>query len=102
MDNVLNRVRPTTVLDKAALIHDIEYTKPNNQREADNNMYANIKKASLLTGIIINPLLFKIFLVKNLIGYETKTDIDLYKYLKTRAKLTFKLYPMQFADDRYI
>lgn len=90
------RIKPTTTLDKASLIHDIEYLK-DDQFKADNNMWINIVKE--------NPLLIPIanatraaFLVKDVIGYKTEQDLESYKYLKDIVERDYELGNMTFYD----
>jgi hypothetical protein len=90
------RIKPTTSLDKAALIHDIEYLR-GDQFKADNNMWLNLVRD--------NPLDFPLanyaraaFLVKDIVGYQTDIDIDSYNMLKNIVKNEYDLGKMDFYD----
>lgn len=96
--NLLNNVQPTTYIDRAALIHDIEYIKPGNQLKADRNMITNMDKAFLL-GKPIHQIIAKVFIAKNIIGYNPPTDIQLYEAAKAYVKQKYDLKGMRFSDD---
>lgn len=67
-------------IDRAALIHDIEYVK-GNQFKADNNMFKNMVKndpMSLPHAVIVRAA----FLVKDLFGYSPKESVEDYNHLK--------------------
>jgi hypothetical protein len=84
-------------MDKAALIHDIEYMKPNNQKIADRNMITNMNSSTF--NIPLHEGIHKIFIAKDLIGYNPPTNEQLYKIAKDYAKYRFELGEMRFADD---
>jgi hypothetical protein len=96
--NILEGKIPTTYIDRAALIHDIEYIKPNNQDVADNNMIANMDREFFL-GKPVHNFIHKLFIAKNIIGYNPPTNLELYNAAKTFAKLQFDLGKMRFSDD---
>ena len=81
---VMNKVRPTNAFDAASLIHDVEYLKEN-QFEADNNMYLNINRQSLLN-IPVSNYIRTSFLVKDIIGYKIEKNEKLYLLLRKRIE----------------
>jgi hypothetical protein len=81
--NINNKIKPTTFLDAAAMIHDIEYIR-GDQFKADNNMYMNLLRHSILNFPVANYIRAA-FLFKDVIGYPTDTDFDLYSYLKNKV-----------------
>jgi len=97
---LLNNKKPTTAIDAAALIHDIEYFR-GDQAIADQTMFDNINQNVLLAPFAnIAKLAFK---VKDLFGYNVKTDEKAYQQLKNYAISNDFLseYPqMQFTDDK--
>jgi len=72
--NIENNVKPTTFLDKAALVHDIEYLKPNQEFKADLNLIKNTFKKGKIKSIPILPQLTSIMLLKNLLGLKLSND----------------------------
>jgi hypothetical protein len=97
---VNNQVKPfPTTLDQAALIHDIEYMKPNNQFKADNNMWKNIVKTNpFLLGVANNIRL--LFLIKDVLGFKRNdyTNLNVYNDLKRKSKNLINN-NMKFADS---
>lgn len=87
---------PINTLDKASMIHDIEYLKKD-QFKADNNMWLNIVRE--------NPLLLPVanfarlgLLAKDLVGYKPITDEDEYLQLKNLVKQNYDLGRMKFKN----
>lgn len=98
--NLQEGIQPTTTMDRAAMIHDIEYVKPNNQWRADNNMWLNsVKEQPYL--LPLHNMVRAAFLAKDLVGYKTKTDDKLYSVLKKKAETDYDLGGMGFADTEY-
>lgn len=78
-------VRPISLYDAAAMIHDIEYTSLD-QRTADTNMLNNIKRASLLGSYDPYTALIKLsFAIKDKVGYNSIKDDNLYQHLKQQV-----------------
>lgn len=81
-NRVLNRVKPTTALDTAALIHDIEYLYLD-QDTADKNFRDNLfRNGNYLLGDLSIP----VFGIKNLVGYDVKKQKQLYHLLRKIAE----------------
>jgi len=99
VDRIQRSVKPINTLDKASLIHDIEYMNPNiSQKQADSNMFKNIVRENpfwLPQALVIMGALK----AKDVIGYAQNTDIGKYEYLKKLAAQNYKLGRMRFADD---
>lgn len=103
-DKINKSVLPINTLDKAAMIHDIEYLA-NNKFKADNNMWLNIirEKPYLLplANLVRIGLLFR-----PLLPMEFKPDYKEYHRLKKIAEKTQNLNRMQFESydlvDDYI
>lgn len=96
ISRVRRRIRPTTTLDIASLIHDVEYLT-GEQFKADNNMWKNIvRSAPYLMPIANNARLA--FLAKDLIGYDVPIDHGAYHELKDIVTNEYDLEGMQFAD----
>ena len=75
--------KPINTLDKAALIHDIEYYK-GNQFKADNNMFKNIVKHNPMM-LPYASLIRAGFLIKDVVGYDVPVNDSQYKHLKELA-----------------
>lgn len=59
IERLQNSKPPTTILDKAALIHDIDYMNPNiTKQQADITMYNNLKQHNKVLAIITKGALF--------------------------------------------
>jgi len=87
-NKILEGVRPfQSNLDESAIIHDIEYMKPNNQWNADNNMAWNLARNGNYAEAIISRLAF---LVKDLTGLKRKDKTDLNEYNQLKAIATAK------------
>ena len=80
MENVHEGKKPISNLDRAALIHDIEYLK-GNQFKADNNMFKNMVKNDLFS-FPHAAVLRAAFLFKDLFGYSPKENKRDYEHLK--------------------
>jgi len=80
ISKVLAGVKPTSQLDAAALVHDVEYLSGNYVR-ADSNMEYNLGK-NLHPATVATTLSF---LAKDLVGYKPETDIKAYDYLKNEV-----------------
>lgn len=81
-NRVLNRVKPTTALDTAALIHDIEYLYLD-QDIADKNFRDNLfRNGNYLLGDLSIPA----FGIKNLVGYNVEKQPQLYHLLRNIAE----------------
>jgi hypothetical protein len=95
---VLTRTLPTSRLDAAALIHDIEYLGIS-QKEADENMRYN-------TNSIYHIPLKAAFAMKDLYGYEVEQNLTDYAFLRdfvTRDPEFSELlrnYDVHFSDYR--
>lgn len=88
-------VRPTTFLDAAALIHDIEYLYYHDQSIPDQTFYLNVGQYSLAVALTAK-LAFK---VKDLYGYHFKLQPVEYFELKALSKSLLSDYPdMKFSD----
>lgn len=88
--NVLTKVAPVSVVDAAALIHDIEYTSNISQKDADENMIRNIKEY----GIPVIPQIISIcFAVKDIFGYSPETNHKIALLLKNKSKDILTQYP---------
>ncbi len=89
---------PTTFLDAASLIHDIEYIYYSDQTIPDNNMFKNLLPYSLIVASVTRAA----FLVKDIVGYSFPLERkELYLELKQRAHKLLASYPgMKFADER--
>ncbi len=86
---------PTTYIDKAALVHDIEYMKPNNKMKADLNMYKNLmKQAPYLFSL--NTIVYKGLLLSTPF-YQPVGDNDMYYKAKEYAIKHYDVKDM-FAD----
>lgn len=72
--NIINDVKPTTALDAAALVHDVEYLS-GLYKQADENITYNLTK--------VNPSLavptYLAMKVKDVVGYEPKANPLEYK-----------------------
>lgn len=90
------RVQPTTVLDKAALIHDIEYLK-GDQWKADNNMWSNLIRDNPLNLPLANMTRLA-FLTKDIIGYDGGEDRQSYQQLREIVERDYNLGKMKFYD----
>lgn len=86
-NNIVNKVMPTTLIDQASLIHDIEYVKPSNQWKADNNMYKNLLRAGGIKYLPIANHTRLAFLAKDVsqLKSDDKTSVETYNYLKKLA-----------------
>lgn len=83
VDRVLKGDRPISGIDAAALIHDIEYYR-GRQFQADNNMFNNlIREYPYLPGIALYTRF--LFLLKDVVGYDTEVDDLEYQTLKRVA-----------------
>jgi hypothetical protein len=95
-------VKPTTFLDQAALIHDIEYSKPNSESKADWNLIKNTYKIGGYKSLPILPQLSAIMLLKNLLNIKlsdgNNTD---YEYLKKQAIQKGLAQKEDFLDYNY-
>lgn len=89
-------MRPTTTLDKAALIHDIEYLK-GNQWKADNNMWSNLLRDNPLNLPLANMTRLA-FLTKDIIGYDAAQDKASYDELRSIVERDYDLGNMKFYD----
>lgn len=98
ISKITNKVQPTNVFDKASMIHDVEYVKSGNQWRADNNMWLNLVKETPYL-LPIHNMVRAAFFVKDLFGYNTPTDDNLYAYTKDQVKKDYDLGRMSFADD---
>lgn len=96
--NILKGVQPVSYVDKAALIHDIEYYKPDNQLRADANMERNLNKQFML-GLPLHNMVRTAFKLKDIVGYKPKTDLQVYENAKAYVKENYDLGDMRFADD---
>jgi hypothetical protein len=78
---------PTDILDRAALIHDIEYEDPNiTQFQADNNMWKNLVRKSFYMTPVAN-LTRLILLANSVLGiHKPEKDIDKYERLRRKAR----------------
>lgn len=92
----MGRIKPTTKLDRAALIHDIEYLK-GDQWKADNNMWKNLVRDSW-TNIPVANAARAAFLIKDVVGYETPVDNIGYHELRTIVEQDYDLGDMKFYD----
>lgn len=100
LTNLVNNTLPTTIFDKASMIHDVEYVKPGNQWRADNNMWLNlVKEAPYL--MPIHNMIRAAFLVKDLGGYKPETSEALYSLSKSKVQEGYGLNHMTFADSEY-
>lgn len=100
LTNLVDKIQPTTVFDKASMIHDVEYVKPGNQWRADNNMWLNsVKEAPYL--LPIHNMIRAAFLVKDLAGYKPTTSEELYKLSKSKLQEGYDQGHMTFADSEY-
>jgi hypothetical protein len=90
------RIKPINTLDKASMIHDIEYLR-GNQWKADNNMWSNIIKENPLYAPIAN-LTRGVFLIKDLVGYNTDRDLEDYSQLRDIAERDYDLNRMSFYN----
>lgn len=93
------RVKPTTSLDKAALIHDVEYLK-GNQTKADNNMWLNMVRDNPFNFGVANAVRLG-FLLKDLIGYDVKESKQDYLDLRKQVEDNYDLGAMKFYEDAY-
>lgn len=93
-------MKPTTFLDAAALIHDVEYSFYADQTKADENMATNVALFSSTLSLAIKVA----FYIKDLYGYEPKLlDYDEYIILRNRARQMLNSTPykrMMFLDER--
>lgn len=93
-------ILPTTYLDAAALIHDVEYSFYPNQKLADANMLKNLSEWSGVTQLITKIA----FTVKDIFGYTTKTTTsDEYLRMHRQARKMLDSTPykkMKFIDER--
>lgn len=88
-------IRPTTFLDAAALIHDIEYLFYHDQSIPDQTFYLNVSRYSLAVALTAK-LAFK---VKDLYGYHFKLQPKEYFELKALSAPLLSDYPdMRFTD----
>ncbi len=91
----MNKVRPIDIYDAASLIHDIEYLKYE-QPLADQNMLINLAYRALPVEVA--------FAVKNVFGYETVKNVELYNKLRSEAQLHFRdileNHNLKFIDQR--
>ncbi len=90
-----NNIQPINIYDAAALIHDIEYLKYD-QNIADNNMIANLKNYPLPVNAA--------FKIKDVVGYNVAKDPNKYLQYRQKAELQFgqilKKYGLHFLDQR--
>lgn len=97
---LVEQEQPTTVFDKASMIHDVEYVKPGNQWRADNNMWLNlVKEAPYL--MPIHNMIRAAFLIKDLGGYAPNTNEELYSLGKSKVQEGYDRGHMTFADNEY-
>lgn len=82
--NIKNKVKPINNLDRASLIHDIEYSKSTNDIRADLNMVKNIIKKDP-TDIPIAMLTGIAFALKNALGIRLSRKNGNYDKLKALA-----------------
>lgn len=90
-------VKPTTDLDLAALIHDVEYLGLD-QHTADRNFRKNLIRQSIFNFPLAN-FTSVAFTLKDLVGYPVEHDEQAYKYAKKLAKEKYDLGKMKFYDD---
>lgn len=76
-------MQPVSYIDKAALVHDIEYLKPGNKFTADVNMYKNLNKQKP-TAIVLNTAIFDA-LVLSTPFYSSETNEKVYEAAKQYA-----------------
>jgi hypothetical protein len=84
--------KPVSYIDKAALVHDIEYMKPNNKMSADLNMYKNLmKQAPYLFNL--NTYIYGALLVSTPF-YQPTGNLDMYEKAKQYAIENFDVKDM--------
>jgi conjugal transfer/entry exclusion protein len=87
--------QPINDLDKASLIHDIEYSNPQiTQFQADNNMFSNLLRADY-RNLPLALATRVAFLVKDLSGMMDN-DVDANKY----RRMKIKAYDKDLVDSR--
>lgn len=101
--NIEAGLRPTSGIDAAALIHDIDYLSGRLQSDADKYMWHNlVEEYPYNPGVASTALLG--FQVKDLFGYPIETNpqlgYDLYQ-LANKQKL-LQNYKSHFDDDYYL
>lgn len=96
MERVLAHQQPTTFLDRAALIHDVEYLA-GDQFHADNNMWLNLIRHNPLALPIANAVRLG-FLLKDVIGYNPEVNRNKYIMLKNLVRNDYDLGKMNFYD----
>jgi len=87
-------VKPTTDLDLAALIHDVEYLGLD-QRIADRNFRENLIRQSIFNFPLAN-FTSVAFTLKDLVGYPIERDEQAYKYAKKLVEKNYDLGKMKF------
>lgn len=94
----MNHVKPINDLDKASLIHDIEYLNPYlSQYGADNNMWKNMIKAGYVNIPLANFTRLAL-LIKDLVGYKVNKDLETYNLLRKEVELNEIAKDMDFSD----
>jgi hypothetical protein len=86
---------PVSYIDKAALVHDIEYLKPGNKAIADVNMYRNLMKQRPEL-FVLNTLIYDALLLSTPF-MSIKTNQEVYIAAKKYAINKYKLQDY-FAD----
>lgn len=85
IDRITKQDKPINSLDQAALVHDIEYMRPNvNQFAADNKMWTNAIKANIFNLPTANISRLGL-LLKDLVGYRPNSSLHDYQLLKQLA-----------------
>lgn len=87
LSRIINKIKPINDLDKASLIHDIEYSNPQISKfKADNNMWINLMKKDILNLPIANYTRLALFLKDfTPLMNKNKTDFNKYKAMKQLA-----------------
>lgn len=93
-------VLPTTYLDAAALIHDVEYSYYQDQKVADDNMIDNLSKWSTTVKYLTKAAFF----LKDVIGYKVHTEgRTQYLIMRKQARTMLDRTPyknMRFKDEK--
>jgi len=92
-ENIHKGVKPISNLDRAALIHDIEYLN-GNQFQADNNMFKNMVKNDIFS-FPLAAITRASFFFKDIFGYHPRENKQDYNHLKSIVNANKKYFGVE-------